>query len=227
MMHFQRGKEMDQTKPLSEIVEAASRVCRNCLEANLIEDVKIARCSKCSNLYCIHFASNIDPQYCVECLSDINMHREVIVKTYRSEVYDEETDTVTVSEYKRRARLIRLDGMHWLFAQRKIASLSDEALELTIEYHKEILTGLHAEKEDRRIKHLHRNASIPGAAGSGQVNVDTTSSYSTETKKTKTISSTKATASANALLNSMMASGMSMDEILKKITDMQSKVVTK
>ena len=211
----------------SNLAAATSKCCRVCAESNLVMEVRIARCAKCFLLYCTHFASNIDPQYCTECLSDITLQKETIVKTYYHESYDEENDTVVKTEYRRKAKLVRLDGLDWLFAQRKILSMSDEALELAIEYHREILSGMVAEREDRKTKFLHRYAGVriaSSAAAGGQVNVDTSTSSQTEVKKTKTISSTKAAANANAVLQSMMAGGMSPADILKKIEEMQSMI---
>ena len=193
-----------------QIEAAIEKVCKGCLEANLVEDVRIARCGKCDKRYCSHFASNIDPAQCTECLSDVSMIKEVVVKTY--EHYDEETDTTT--SYRRKARSIRLEGMDWLFAQRKICTLSDDALELAIEYHREILQGMLAEREDRRNKKAHRYANV-------NFQVDT--AKSTETKTTKKISSSKAQANANGVLQAMQAAGLSITDILKLLEGVQKK----
>lgn len=193
---------------MSELKAAVEKVCRVCLESNLTEEIKISKCEKCGSRYCIHFASNVDPKNCIECLSDVSMIREVVVKTYVHESYDEETDKVTTTEYKRRARLLRLEGMDWLFAQRKIATLSDDALLLAIEYHRDLLQGLLLEREERRNKQAHRYANV-------NFQVDTSKEKSTEVKTTKKISSTKAQANANAVLQSMLAAGMKPEDILK------------
>ena len=191
-----------------ELQEVTSKSCRNCIESNLVAEIRISRCIKCNSLYCIHFASNIDPQYCTECLSDVSMIKETVIKTYTH--YNEETDTI--SEYKRRARLIRLEGLDWLFAQRKIVSMSDDSLELAIEYHREILTGMLKEREERRIKQSHRYAGIK--ENRETVNVDNATSGATSVKRTKTIQSSKAQATANGVLQSMLASGKSIDDIM-------------
>jgi hypothetical protein len=191
-----------------ELTQAASKTCRTCLEANLTEDVRISRCTKCAFLYCTHFASTIDPQYCTECLSDVSLHKEVVTKTYT--YYNEETDTLT--EYKRRARYIKLEGLDWLFAQRKIIALSDNELELAVEYHREILNGMLKEREERRIKQLHRFANTPKDAATQ--NLDSASVVASKVIRTKTIQSSKAAATANATMQAMFAAGMTPAQLL-------------
>ena len=184
---------MDIEKDLPAIETATQRTCRACLEKNLIEEVFLARCATCSLIFCTHFASNIDPQFCTECFSDITLHKEVITKTYQYENADGE-----VAEYKRKARLIRLEGLSWLFIQRKILDMSDEALELAIEYHREIMTGMVSEREQRKNKFMHRYAGVNYTIPP----VDTATSTSTTVKKSRTISSTRATATASGMLQS-------------------------
>jgi len=188
--------------------ESPNLVCVSCLEANLLEEIKVSRCPECSKLYCMHFASNIDPAKCTSCLSEVTLHKEVVTKTY--EHYNEETDVVIV--YKRRAKSIRLEGMDWLFAQRKIKDISDDSLELAIEYHRQLLfNGLIAEREQRRLKHIHRNAGVPLPAQSAQKDSATTAT--TTTKVTKTIKSTKAAATADGALKAMIAKGLDAKQI--------------
>ena len=194
----------------SALKTATAKTCRNCQVSNLTEDVRIARCVKCGSIYCVHFASNIDPQYCVECLADITLHKESIVKTYTHESYDEETDTVTTTEYRRRATSFKLEGLDWLFAQRKIVSMRDEELELAIEYHRELLQGMLHERDDRRTKKMHRFAGVRLGTETVSVGSDTT----TIVKKSRTISSNKATATASAVMESMLKGGMDAAQLL-------------
>lgn len=192
--------------------ELINHVCVGCQEANLLTEIKISRCIDCNKLYCIHFASNIDPAKCIECLSNVTMLKEIVTKTY--EHYNEETDVVTV--YKRRAKSIRLEGMDWLFAQRKIKDMSDDSLELAIEYHRQLLyNGLIAERDARRVKYAHRNAGLSLPAVSPQK--DQAAESTTTTKVTKQIKSTKTTATANGLLQSMLAQGFSAEQIMKML----------
>lgn len=194
------------------MTEIENSVCVSCQEANLLTEIKIARCQDCNRLYCVHFASNIDPARCVECLSNVSMVKEVVTKSY--EHYNEETDVVTV--YKRRAKSIRLEGMDWLFAQRKIKDMSDDSLELSIEYHRQLLfNGLIAEREARRVKYAHRNAGLPLPAVSPQKDLATEAT--TTTKVTKSIKSTKGTATAAGILASLTAQGLSVEQIMKMI----------
>lgn len=207
---------------MTDVAAALAKTCRNCQVANLTEEIRIQRCVKCHGIYCIHFASGIDPQYCTECLAEITLHKEVITKEYTHESYDEETDTVTQTTYRRRAKSLKLEGMDWLFAQRKIVSMSDDAMELAIEYHREILQAMVHEREDRKAKYMHRFAGVRATA-SGQVNVGDPSGLTI--KKTKVISSTKAAATATSLAQSMLASGMDAATLLKMLQDAQAKGV--
>lgn len=193
----------------SELEAAVEKICRVCLESNLTEEIRISRCEKCGKRYCIHFASNIDPKNCTECLAEVTLVREVITNTYQHEHYDEEKDEVITTEYKRRAKLIRLEGMDWLFAQRKIPQLSDDALALAIEYHRQILQGMLQEREERRNKQAHRYANVQ---------MDTSKVINTEVKTTKKISSTKKQANANAVLQAMLAAGMKPEDILAMLS---------
>lgn len=207
---------------MTALESAISKTCRNCQVANLSEDVRIARCKRCSSIYCVHFASSIDPAFCVECLSNVTLNKEIITKTYTHEHYDEETDTTTTTEYKRRAKSIRLEGLDWLFIQRKIVQMRDEELELAIEYHREILHAMLAEREDRKAKFLHRYAGVKPSTET--VNID--GSTTTTVKKTRTISSTKAAATASSVLESMLNSGTDAATLLKMLEGLQ-KGVTK
>ncbi len=193
-----------------EETDVAAKVCKHCLESNLIEEIKIARCSKCNAIYCIHFASSIDPSQCTECLADVSVTKEVVTKTYQH--YNEETDVVT--EYKRRARSIKIDGMDWLFAQRKIATLTDDELELSIEYHRGILNGMLKEREERRIKYAHRFAGVSIPRG---VLTGVGSDSNTEVKRTRTISSSKTEASAASMMKALLASGLKIEDIMKML----------
>jgi hypothetical protein len=181
-------------------------VCDVCLELNLTHPTSVIRCARCGQPFCFHFASTIDAQYCVNCLSDISVSKSVITKTYEHK--NAQGDTVF---YRRRAREIQIKGMDWLFAQRKIVDLSDLELDLDIEYHRNILSLMCTEQEQRRTAKMHRYAGvkIPSAPAATGVNQTTT----TTVKKTRTVSKTKAQEQLAALLKNMAAKGMTMDKI--------------
>jgi hypothetical protein len=181
-------------------------VCDCCLELNLTHPTSVIRCARCGQAFCFHFASTIDAQYCVNCLSDIAVAKSVITKTYEHK--NAEGQTVF---YRRRAREIQISGLDWLFAQRKIIELSDLELDLSIEYHRNILSLMCTEQEQRRTAKMHRYAGMkihltPSTTG---VNHTTT----TTVKKTRTVSKTKAQEQIAALLKNMAAKGMTMDKI--------------
>ena len=185
------------------MADSINHVCPSCMSSSLTEEIKSARCMQCNRIYCIHFASSIDPTQCVECLSDLSLTKETVIKTY--EHYDEATDVVT--SYRRKATRVKLDGLNWLFSQRKIVSLSDDDLELSIEYHRQLLTGMIDERETRRMNKAHRFAGLPMPKSSD-------SATSTTTKVTKNIKSNKQAATADSLLQSALSSGMTPKQIL-------------
>ena len=182
-------------------------VCDVCLELNLTHPTSVITCARCGQAFCFHFASTIDAQYCVNCLSDISVAKSVITKTY--EHRNAQGDTVF---YRRRAREIQISGLDWLFAQRKIVYLSDLELDLDIEYHRNILSLMCTEQEQRRTAKMHRYAGakvhIP-TPSTTNVNHTTT----TTVKKTRTVSKTKAQEQIAALLKNMAAKGVTMDKI--------------
>jgi hypothetical protein len=154
---------------------------------------------------CTHFASTIDPEKCVECLSDITLFKEVVEKEY---VRTNDEGEVT-STYKKKAKRVRLEGLNWLFAQRKIVSLSDEELELSIEYHREILAGMLDERETRKNAFMHRfaNAPLPASITGATETV-------TVKKTTKAIKSKKEDKSAEGILKAMLSAGMTPQQIM-------------
>ena len=196
-----------------------NKVCPSCLETNLLTEIKVARCAKCGLAYCTHLASNIDPSYCTSCLSDVTVLMETVTKTY--EHYNEETDVVTT--YKRRAKSVRLEGMDWLFAQRKISTMSDESLTLAIEYHRALLTGLLDEREARRVKYAHRYAGEP-LPKSVPHNEDGSVITTTKVKTTKAIKSTKQSATAAGVVQSLMAKNMTPQQMIDLLKKMQAAI---
>jgi hypothetical protein len=142
---------------------------------------------------------------------------ETVTKTY--EHYNEETDVVT--SYKRRAKSVRLEGMDWLFAQRKITTMSDESLLLAIEYHRALLTGLLDEREARRVKYAHRFAGEP-LPKSHPCNPDGSKITKTVTKTTRTVKSTKASATASGVVASLLAKGLSTEQMLQMLKALQA-----
>jgi len=192
----------------------ASNVCETCSHDNLLQKVGIVYCSKCSAPFCIHFASKIDPQYCVDCCSEVSMTKNSI--TYERQVYNEQTDTTRT--YRRRAKEIHIEGFDWLFMQRKIYTLSDAELDLAIEYHRNYQSLLLVEAEARRNQKAHRNANV-------KIVMPTHSTQTTTTtvKKSTNITSTKAQAQVSGLFSSLLAKGLTVDQIQAIVAQLQGK----
>ena len=203
--------ETPETAP--EPQHLASCVCEMCQELNLTESGHITHCERCGQPFCFHFTSNIDTAYCVNCMSDVEVTKQTITKEY---IHRNAQERVT-SVYRRKAREIKINGLDWLFAQRKIIDLSDDELDLSIEYHRNILALQIYEQEVRRTARMHRYAGVHVVAPSAST--ETTSTTTTTVKKTKTIKKNKKEEQLNALLKSMLgAKGMdlsSIEELLK------------
>lgn len=186
-------------------------VCDVCLELNLTHPTSVIRCARCGQAFCFHFASTVDAQYCVNCLSDISISKSVITKTYEHK--NEETGDVTF--YRRKAREIKINGLDWLFTQRKIVDLSDLDLDLSTEYHRNILSLMIAEQEQRRTAKLHRYAGVkihfPTASPTESTKTTTT------VKKTRTVSKTKAQEQLAALLKQMQGKGITVEKIAEML----------
>jgi hypothetical protein len=199
-----------EATPVEE-AHLTSTVCDVCLELNLTTKTCIC-CARCGQAFCLHFASSVDAQYCVNCLSDISMSKSTITKTYKHK--NDETGTTTF--YRRKAREIKIDGLDWLFSQRKIVELSDMELDLSIEYHRNILSLMIAEQERKRTEYMHRYAGvkihIPMPATT-TVHDSTT----TTVKKTRTVSKNKQQEQLAAMLKQMQAKGLGLNDIMKLI----------
>jgi hypothetical protein len=183
----------------------ASLVCEVCLELNLTQH-SVIKCARCEKAFCFHFSSNIDAEYCVNCMSDITVTKQVITKTYEHK--DAETGATTF--YRRKAREIKIDGLDWLFAQRKVNTMSDTELDMAIEYHRNICSLIMQESERRRNEKMHRYAGVkiilPKTDG-------TSSTTTTTVKKTRVVSKDKATELLMAQVKAMMAKGFTAEKL--------------
>ena len=194
-----------------EVGHLASTVCQSCLELNLLTKTSIA-CARCGQAFCLHFASTVDAQYCVNCMSDIEMTKQTITKSYEHS----NPETGQRSFYRRKAREVQIKGLDWLFAQRKINDMADVELDLAIEYHRNIESLMIAEQERRRNAKMHRYAGvsikIPSAPGTEVRDTKTTT-----VKKSRTISKNKQAEQLAALLKSMMAKGVDINSLAEKL----------
>lgn len=188
----------------------ASLVCESCQELNLTTK-SIITCARCGKPFCFHFASSVDPMYCVNCLSDVSMEKSIITKTYKHE-NAEGVQTF----YRRKAREIKIGGTDWLFAQRKIYELSDVELDLMIEYHRNILALMIDEQTQQRIAKLHRYAGVEVHIKTPST-TDVAHTTTTTTKRTRTVSKNKQSEQLAALLKQMQHKGMSINDIAKAI----------
>jgi len=195
---------LSDIQPEPEVPALHELVCDVCIEKNLSERCTI-ECMRCGQIFCLHYASNVDACYCVNCMSDVSVTKQVITKTYESTGQDGEKHF-----YRRRARQITIGGLDWLFTQRKIPDYSDAELDLTIEYHRARLELLLSENEKRRAEKMHRYANVkvilPSTSG-------TATTTTTTVKKTRTISKNKQQEQLTALLKSLQAQGMSVAAI--------------
>lgn len=136
--------------------ELPDKVCTHCLEDNLIRAGVIDTfviCQKCSEEFCLHGASKLDPQYCIHCCNDFKVVD--VIEAEQRPIINAKGEITAVRQFK--VRHITLSGLHWLFFNRAIATLSDVELEHAIEYHMSIYHGMIYEREARRVKKSQRN----------------------------------------------------------------------
>jgi hypothetical protein len=198
--------------PAEETGHLTALVCDVCLELNLTHPKSIIECARCGKAFCYHYASSIDVQFCVNCMSDMIVEKSTITKTYEHR----NDETGQLSFYRRRAREIKIGGLDWLFAQRKIPELSDTELDLTIEYHRNILGLMIAEQEKKRADKMHRYAGVRIHIPTNST-TDITHSTVTTVKKTRTISKNKATEQLATILKDLLAKGMTPEAIAKMV----------
>lgn len=132
------------------------KVCTPCLESNLISADVVETfqvCKRCSELFCPHGISRLDPQYCAHCCSDFKIidAEEIVVR----EVHNDEGEVTSSKHF--RIRHITVSGSDWLFYNRAISTLSDIELDLAIEYHRSILNGMLNERDSRFVTKIQRN----------------------------------------------------------------------
>lgn len=212
------------------------KLCTPCLEQNLIEkleDDNFKVCPTCQELFCIHSASKLDPQYCVFCNNDFQLSdvSEIVTRS----VHDENGRITSSKTF--RIRHLGLSGEHWLFYNRAITSLNDIELDCAIEYHRGIQNGMLQEREARRTQKAHRNKGkiagnesaslIEGTAANPLIQtqdgaVFAMSSTTTRSRRTRTVkTSTKKTdpmSQAMANIQMLLKQGYSQDQIMEMIT---------
>jgi hypothetical protein len=200
-------------EPGQEEPHIVQLVCECCLELNLTTKAVVEKCARCDQAFCYHFQSAIDSQYCVNCMSDISVTKNLITKTYTHT--NPETGEQTF--YRRRAREIKIEGLSWLFAQRKIIELSDVELDMAIEYHRNIYSLMMDEAERRRNEKIHRYANTPFKIPT-PVTTKVSDSTQTTVKKSRTASKTKAGETVATLLQDMLRRGMKIEDIIAAVS---------
>jgi hypothetical protein len=187
-----------------------THVCIACGENNLIEPIYIQRCLDCEQLYCHHNASIIDANRCISCLDDVS----VTITDIKTEkiITTQSGSTYTKSQ---KAKQIKLGGMHWLFAQRKIDSLTDDQCELAIQYHRAYLNRMLAEREIRQHKNYHRNqGKVFKLSQAESPFSETVTTSQTTTKKTKTIKAVSKNKAILDMTSKMAAMGLSVEQMI-------------
>jgi hypothetical protein len=196
--------------------EKFPKICVICKEKNLIEEIHFLSCTTCNDIYCVHFASGVDPINCAKCLNDVQMTEET--RTEKREHYNEDLDRV-ISRTSR-YRNVQFTGLDWLFFNRKIHTLTDTELSLAIEYHQAIYQSMIYEREKRKIEHFHRNA---GKTYTVRVSTGDTKTFTKETttvRKTRTVktgSPETQQIQLKSMLEAMLKSGLSPTDIAKLV----------
>ena len=213
---------MEEYLPLDESVNLSDRqtVCDICLVENLTEPITHASCARCFITYCSHFASAIDPQFCMHCMKELEITEELLIR--KSTHINEDTNQVYTRT--QRARHIVFGGTDWLFMQRKINTISDAELAMAIEYHQAIYNGMIYERERRRIEHFHRNAGKSyRVTTNGTESTDGTEVIVKKTRKTKVLTPEAADVKLRATLEAMLHSGKTPEQIMQMFAQAKPK----
>lgn len=191
------------------------KVCSVCKEQNLIKNIDqhLLTCG-CGSMYCVHYASSVDPASCKDCCKDVIMTEETVRVT--KEHYSEETDKVYTRVHKYRS--VKFGGLDWLFFQKAIANQTDLELSMSIEYHQALYQSMLYEREKRKIDHFHRNAGKSVIIKTSTGDSISTTKIETTVKKTRTTKSTARTATEidlGAQLQALLSKGMTAEKIME------------
>lgn len=129
-------------------MSAESKVCPSCQAKGSVHC-----CKRCNEEFCAEYASKIDQQFCLHCMSDVTLIDTTITK----EVITKSLSGKKIFRRVMKARHLVFEGQDWMFAQARVTTLSVSELERTIEYHREILNAMLNEREVRRIKQNQAN----------------------------------------------------------------------
>src|SRR5215472_5161689 len=100
------------TTTIQDSVEL-QRICGNC---NLIKS-----CARCKKIFCPHYSSKIDFQFCAYCFHDVTLEDSIIRRI-------EETRSLSGKKiFTRimRARHLVFKGQDWMFAQQRVVDMTD------------------------------------------------------------------------------------------------------
>jgi hypothetical protein len=187
-------------------------------------------CPRCNLVYCPHYASKIDFQYCQYCFHDLVLEDSIIRRI-------EETKSLSgkkIFTRVMRARHLVFKGQDWMFAQARVVDMTDEELGVTIEYHKAIFGEMINEREARKIaanraalNKMHKNAAsmkipskTPGLYTDGTAIEAGTSVVTTTTVKRTRTTIPGSNSIQNALagvIATWKAMGLSEDQIKAKL----------
>lgn len=214
------ASQSQEAKPELVIEEV---VCDTCIKDNLLKSIGIQKCYRCSKPFCLHYSAKADPHYCVNCLGELKLTTEVVTKSYEHEHYDALEDKVITTTYSRNAKRYTMSGDDWLFVQRRSRSMSDEELDMFIEYHRQYRDLLLAEKDTRRAERLAALRAKSEAARAPSGAVSTTRSTTTVVKKTTTVKTNKKLEQLKAQLAVMVGTD-GVEEALAKLIEQGLKI---
>lgn len=134
---------------MADEVVVIEKRCVFCPEAQVVDLQPLFRtCPKCNRTYCSQHASSADPQFCQDCLSDVIVKDETVVKT--EEEWDLQKDHLI--RHTQKFRQIEFHGTGWMFYTKAIQSRSDDELKAFIEYHRALVSLIEHEIIDRKIQ---------------------------------------------------------------------------
>jgi hypothetical protein len=134
---------------MADEVVVIEKRCVFCPEAQVVDIQPLLRtCPKCSRVYCSSHASSADPQFCQDCLSDVIVKDETVVKT--EEEWDLQKDQLI--RHTQKFRQIEFHGTGWMFYTKAIHGRSDDELKAFIEYHRALVSLIEHEIIDRKIQ---------------------------------------------------------------------------
>jgi len=141
-------------------------------------------CIKCAVVFCRHYASAIDIRFCANCIGEVAVKESILEKVIEHTKPD---GTISFSR-KFQSKMIKLEGVDWLFANHLIEDMTDAEIDGAVEYHRANVDLMLMERESRKQERIRKLASVKviSVKRQSQYEKERAEAKASSPKKTKT-----------------------------------------